>query len=74
MGRNYIGGNMMNEKIMKAMNEQINAEMYSAYLYLSMSAYLESIDLSGFSNWMSVQAQEEMSHAMKFYNFILLLF
>ncbi len=61
---------MISKKIEKAINEQINAEMYSAYLYLSMAAYFEDINLSGFANWMQVQAQEEMSHAMKFYRYI----
>ena len=61
---------MLSEKMEKALNEQLNAEMYSAYLYLSMSAHSEGISLNGFSNWMMVQAQEEMEHAMKFYNFI----
>ena len=61
---------MLNEKIEKALNDQSNAEMYSAYLYLAMSAYFESISLKGFANWMMVQAQEEMTHGMKFYNFI----
>ena len=61
---------MMNEKIEKAFNGQINAEMYSSYLYLSMAAYFQSISLSGFANWMRVQAQEENVHAMKFYDFI----
>ena len=60
----------MNEKIQKAFNEQINAEMYSSYLYLAMAAYFQSISLSGFGNWMRVQAQEENDHAMKFYDFI----
>lgn len=57
-------------KILNAINEQINAEMYSSYLYLSMAAHLDSISLTGFSNWMKIQAQEEMSHAMKFYHYI----
>ncbi|MBW1701958.1 MAG: ferritin [Deltaproteobacteria bacterium] len=61
---------MLNEKMERALNGQINAEMYSAYLYLSMSAYFESISLRGFASWMKVQAQEEMVHAMKFYAFI----
>lgn len=61
---------MMNEKIQDAFNKQINAELYSSYLYLSMSAYFMSISLAGFANWMRVQAQEELVHAMKFYNFI----
>lgn len=60
----------MNKKIEKAINGQINAEFYSAYLYLSMAAYFDSLNLSGFANWMKVQAKEEMTHAMKFYDFV----
>ena len=60
----------MNNKIQKSINDQINAEMYSAYLYLAMGAYFDASSLTGFANWMKVQAQEEMSHAMKFYNFV----
>ena len=55
----------------KALNEQLNAELYSAYLYLSMAAYFESADLAGFANWMRVQVQEEWFHAMKFYDYII---
>jgi ferritin len=54
----------------KALNEQINAEMYSAYLYLSMEAYFRSLNLRGFANWMRIQVQEELMHAMKIYDFI----
>ena len=61
---------MIKEKIQAALNEQLNAEMYSSYLYLSMSAYFESVTLKGFANWMQVQAREELTHAMKFYDFI----
>ncbi|MBD3331096.1 ferritin [Candidatus Peregrinibacteria bacterium] len=61
---------MMNKKIEQAVNNQINAEIYSAYLYLAMAAYLEDLSLTGFSNWMKVQYQEEMAHAMKFYDFV----
>ncbi len=61
---------MMNQKIQEAMNKQINAETYSAYLYLSMAAYFEDINLLGFASWMKCQAQEEMTHAMKFFNFV----
>ena len=61
---------MLSNKMEKALNEQVNAEMYSAYLYLSMSAYFEDQNLSGFANWMHVQAQEEMTHAMKIYRYI----
>jgi len=61
---------MVNKKIEGALNQQLNAELYSSYLYLSMSAYFQSINLPGFANWMRVQAQEELVHAMKFYDFI----
>ena len=54
----------------KSFNEQINEELYSAYLYLSMVAYFESTNLPGFANWMRVQTQEEIVHAMKFYDYI----
>lgn len=61
---------MLKESILKALNLQLNAELYSSYLYLSMEAYFESIDLSGFANWMRAQAQEELMHSMKFYDYI----
>lgn len=61
---------MLSKKMEATLNKQINAELWSAYLYLSMSAYFESINLSGFANWMRVQAQEEVDHAMRFYNHI----
>lgn len=60
---------MISNKMQKAINEQINAEYYSSYLYLAMAAYFENINLKGFANWMRVQAQEEMTHAIKFYNY-----
>jgi len=61
----------MNKTIQKAINRQINEEFFSAYLYMSMAAYFESINLKGFANWMRVQVQEELIHATKFFNFIL---
>ncbi|MDD3472238.1 MAG: ferritin [Syntrophaceae bacterium] len=61
---------MISQKIQDAFNEQINAETYSAYLYLSMAAYFASINLDGFATWMRVQAQEELLHAMKFFDYI----
>ncbi len=61
---------MLTEKMENQLNEHINAEFYSAHLYLSMSAYFKSIDLLGFANWMNVQFEEEMSHAMKFFEFV----
>ncbi|MBM4355178.1 MAG: ferritin [Deltaproteobacteria bacterium] len=62
---------MLDRKMLAALNDQVNAELYSAYLYLAMSAHFESMGLPGFASWMKVQAQEEMVHAMKFFNFIL---
>ena len=61
---------MISKKIQDAFNKQINEEMFSSYLYLSMATYFDSINLPGFSHWMKLQAQEEMFHAMKFYNHI----
>lgn len=60
----------MNDKMLKALNRQINWELYSSYFYLSMAAYFDSINLKGFANWMRVQVQEEILHAMKFYDYI----
>lgn len=62
---------MIPKTMQDAMNEQIKNELFSAYLYLSMAAHFESKTLSGFANWLRIQAQEELGHAMKFYNFIL---
>jgi ferritin len=61
---------MLSKTLQDAMNEQIKNELYSAYLYLSMSAYCEAANLPGFAHWMRMQAQEEEAHAMKFYDFI----
>ena len=61
---------MISKKMAEALNEQINAEFYSAYLYLSMEAYFESMNLPGFANWMRAQIQEESMHAMKIYDFV----
>jgi len=61
---------MISEKMEKALNEQINEELYSAYLYLAMSAWFESQNLPGFASWMKVQMREENAHAMKFFAFI----
>ena len=61
---------MISKKMEKALNEQVNAELFSAYLYLSMEAYFKSLNLEGFANWMRVQTQEEITHAMKIYEFI----
>ena len=61
---------MLKKKMQKALNDQINAEMFSSYLYLSMEAYFQSISLKGFAAWMRVQVQEELMHGMKFYDFV----
>ncbi len=61
---------MLNEKMEEALNSQFNFEIYSAYIYFSMSAYFLSIKLPGFAQWMRAQTQEEMIHAMKFYDYI----
>ena len=61
---------MLKEKIQKELNKQINEELYSAYIYLAMNAYFESLNLKGFANWMRIQVQEELVHVMKFYDFI----
>ena len=61
---------MLSEKMEKALNEQINAEMYSSYLYLSMAGYFADMSLLGCTNWMKIQALEEASHAMKFFNYV----
>jgi ferritin len=61
---------MLSKKIEEAINKQINAEIYSAYLYGSMAAYFDANNLAGFSNWMRVQVQEELSHAVKFYEYL----
>jgi ferritin len=52
------------------LNKQINEEMFSSYLYLSMAAYFESVNLPGFANWMRVQTQEENLHAMMFFDYV----
>ena len=61
---------MLNPKIQDALNKQINAELFSSYLYLSMSAWFESKNFAGMANWMRIQAQEELLHAIKFFDFI----
>ena len=62
---------MISKKVVEAFNGQLNAELYSAYLYLSMSACLSSQNLPGFASWMRVQTKEELGHAMKFYDHII---
>ena len=61
---------MIDREMEEAINRQINEEMYSAYLYMAMSAHFEEQGLNGFANWMYIQYQEEMDHAMKFYRYL----
>jgi len=61
---------VLNPKVEKAMNEQIRNELFSGYLYLSMSAYFETSNLPGFAHWMRLQAEEEQEHALKFFDFV----
>ena len=61
---------MMNSKVRDLLNQQINKEFYSAYLYLQFSNYFEDAGLEGFANWYKVQAQEERDHAMLFYQYL----
>jgi ferritin len=61
---------MLSEKMEEVLNEQINKEMYSSYLYLAMSAYSSSVGLSGFAHWFRVQVEEENIHAMKLFDYI----
>ena len=60
----------MNERVHQLLNEQINKELYSAYLYLDFSNYFKRVGLDGFANWYMIQAQEERDHAMLFYQFL----
>ncbi len=62
---------MLNKTLAKSLNEQVKWELYSSYLYLSMSAYFQDAGLPGFAHWMRLQAQEELQHALKFYDYIL---
>ncbi len=61
---------MIDERMVEAINEQINAELYSAYIYYSMAAWLEDQGLDGMARWMKAQTQEELFHADKFFNYV----
>jgi len=61
---------MLSVKLSEAMNVQVNREIYSAYLYLSMASYFDSLGLKGSASWMKVQFREEMMHAMKMYDYL----
>lgn len=62
---------MISKKMEAAINEQVNKEFYSAYLYLAISAYCQTIGLPGFAKWMRFQYQEEIMHVTKMYDYIL---
>ncbi len=61
---------MLSDKMQEKLNDQLNFEAFSAYIYMAMSAYFESMDLPGFSNWMRIQTQEELFHSSKFFDYI----
>ena len=61
---------MLNEKVKGLLNQQVNTEFYSAYLYLDFSNYFEARGLDGFANWYKIQAQEERDHALLFYQYL----
>jgi len=61
---------MISDKMQKALNEQINAELFSSYIYLAMAAYFEDQNWTGFAAWMQKQSQEEYGHAMKIYKYL----
>jgi len=61
---------MIKKPLENALNEQINAEFHSAYIYLSMSSYFLSVGLGGYANWMRVQYQEELAHATRFFDYV----
>ena len=62
---------MISKTMELALNKQVNREFYSAYLYLAMSSYFESVNMKGFAHWMRVQAKEEQIHALKIYDYII---
>ncbi len=62
---------MLKKSVEDALNAQVNAEFYSSYLYLSMSAYCESLSMKGFAHWLRRQSAEEMAHGMKIYEYII---
>ncbi len=60
----------MDKKLIDSLNDQMNFELYSSYIYFSMASYLKSLNLDGFANWMDIQVKEELAHVDKFYNFL----
>ena len=67
----YGGIIMISNSINEILNEQINKEFYSGYLYLSMSAHLKELGLNGFASWTKIQAKEEVEHGLKIFDFII---
>ena len=67
----YGRENVISEKIQNILNEQINKEFYSAYLYLAMSAHFDEMGLKGFADWTKVQAREEVDHGMILFDYII---
>jgi ferritin len=61
---------MISKTLETTLSKQVNRELFSAYLYLAMSSYFETVSLKGFAKWMRLQAKEEQIHAMKFYDYI----
>lgn len=61
---------MLSKKMIKALNKQVNSELYSSYLYFSMSSYSSFIGLKGAAHWFFVQVQEELTHVQRFYNYV----
>ena len=68
--RSIEGYTMISKTLETALSRQVNRELYSAYLYLSMSSYFETVSLKGFAKWMRLQAKEERMHAMKIYDYV----
>jgi ferritin len=62
---------MLKKPVEDALNKQLNAELYSSYLYLAMSAYMVILPLKGFASWLRIQSREELAHAIKFYDYII---
>ncbi len=62
---------MISKTLETALSRQVNRELFSAYLYLSMAAYFETVSLKGFARWMRLQAKEEQMHAMKIYDYVI---
>ncbi|NPA48136.1 MAG: ferritin, partial [Thermococci archaeon] len=61
---------MLSERMIKALNEQLNKELFSAYFYMGIAAYFRDNGFDGFASWMEAQAEEELGHALRFYDYI----